>query len=451
MLGGLCGALACSPDTASMGATAASGSGPSEAGTAGTGAGNASVAGSSGAAAAAGGAPGNGGGGAAVGGSVGAASGQQVLVKAGALDRDHSVVTFALPAASASRLNLRAPGGELVPLQVGRDGQASFILASLAAGQEATFGIEAAAAPASGVTATQAGNVVAMSQGAQPIAAFQGAAELPGGVAAVYSRGGYLHPLYSPSGVTLTGDYPPSHIHHHGVWSAWTKTQYGGHAVDFWNMGDGLGKVEFDSLESTWQGPVHGGISAKLSHIDLTGQAPLKVLGESWLLQAYKTHESAAPYRLLDLHSLQENVSAQPLILEPYTYGGFGFRGREEWLDKTKVQFLTSEGFDRLAGDDTNARWCAIAGTIDDKITGFAVLGHPENFRAPQPVRIHPDEPYFSFSPIKKLASSIEPGATYRTRFRIVTFDGAPDAKTLDALWQDYADPAAAEVVPAAP
>jgi hypothetical protein len=38
-------------------------------------------------------------------------------------------------------------------------------------------------------------------------------------------------------------------------------------------------------------------------------------------------------------------------------------------------------------------------------------------------------------------AMPIAPGAIYQSRYRIVTFDGAPDAKQLDVLWEDYAHP----------
>ena len=51
------------------------------------------------------------------------------------------------------------------------------------------------------------------------------------------------------AGRVITGDYPPDHIHHHGVWFAWTKTEFEGRHPDFWNMGDGTGTVEFAARE----------------------------------------------------------------------------------------------------------------------------------------------------------------------------------------------------------
>ena len=92
-------------------------------------------------------------------------------------------------------------------------------------------------------------------------------------------------------------------------------------------------------------------------------------------------------------------------------------------------------------------RWCYIGGKIpgeDGKSTtgGLAILSHPSNFRSPQPVRIHPDMPYFTFSPQELGEFKIEPGTPYVSRYRIVTTDGAADKELLDRLWNDFATPA---------
>jgi hypothetical protein len=55
--------------------------------------------------------------------------------------------------------------------------------------------------------------------------------------------------------VLVTDDYPGDHRHHHGIWSAWAHTHFEGRAMDFWNMGGGSAKVDFESLASSWDGP----------------------------------------------------------------------------------------------------------------------------------------------------------------------------------------------------
>jgi hypothetical protein len=442
LLSGLLFLAGCSNDAGRGPAAGASGAGGAGAGASGaTSGGGSTLAGTGGRADPSGGASG---GGKAGGGGAGGSSGsQQLTVSAGNVDRHHAIVSFSLASLAGKSFSLSGPEGEVLPLQVSSDGAACFVLPELLAGQERTYTVQALdIEPAAAVSSVQGASDVKLAIGATQVVRFQAQGQLPSGVAAVYLRGGYLHPLYSPSGIVVTGDYPPSHVHHHGIWSAWTRAQFNGHAVDFWNMADGLGKVDFDSLGALWQGPVHAGFEAELVHVDLVGAEPTTALTEHWKVTAYETHDQAPPYLVFDLESVQKAATAMPVALEEYIYGGFGMRGVEEWLDKAKVTFLTSEGFDRLGGDAKNARWVFIGGTVQGSPAGYAVLGHPQNFRAPQPFRIHPDEPYASIAPPKAGAFSIEPGQDYVTRFRIVTIDGAPDAALFDSLWDDYATPA---------
>ena len=65
-------------------------------------------------------------------------------------------------------------------------------------------------------------------------------------------RGGYLHPVLTPAGRTVTDDYPIDHKHHHGIWNAWTSTEYEGRKPDFWNMGS---RRRVARTTSRWTGP----------------------------------------------------------------------------------------------------------------------------------------------------------------------------------------------------
>ena len=78
-------------------------------------------------------------------------------------------------------------------------------------------------------------------------------------------------------------------------------------------------------------------------------------------------------------------------------------------------------------------------GKVDGADCGLACLGHPGNFRAPQPARLHPKFPYFSFAPMVTGEFKIEPGKAYISRYRFAAFDGALDREKLDALWTEYA------------
>ena len=254
-----------------------------------------------------------------------------------------------------------------------------------------------------------------------------------------FLRAGYLHPVFTPNGRIVTDDYPDDHPHQHGIFFAWTRTEFEGRHPDFWNMGDGTGTVELEKIEDVHSGSEKATFKARLRHVDLSGPQRKTALNELWDVTVYRAVPGMSRYAMFDIVSTQECASASPLILPDYRYGGIGIRGHRNWRTKTNVSFLTSEGKDRIAGDDTPARWCAMGGRVDGQPVGIAALGHPANFRAPQPLRIHPDDPYFNFSPSKRGQWEITPGKSYVSRYRFLVYDGDVSATELNRLWDDYA------------
>jgi hypothetical protein len=154
---------------------------------------------------------------------------------------------------------------------------------------------------------------------------------------------------------------------------------------------------------------------------------------------------------VFDYDSVQQAGTTDPLILEEYHYGGFGFRGSEEWQGESGCTFLTSEGRNRSNGDGTRARWTAMYGTVGGRVAGYAAFSHPTNFRHPQGLRLHPTNPYWSFTPVTVASggrTQINPGTPYVSRYRVVVFDGAADAALLNRLFDDFGTPATVEVLP---
>lgn len=266
-------------------------------------------------------------------------------------------------------------------------------------------------------------------------------------------RAGYLHPVRSPSGAIVTGDYPANHPHHHGVWTPYTKAVFQGRATDFWNMQSKKGRVDLvnygfaASLNPGEAGPVYEKLDAMTGMVDLTGPKEATALWDSWSVRLYDIPDAPKPMRVFDLTTEQACATKDPVELPEYHYGSFGLRGPDAWNGKDGARFLTSEGItDRKKGDGTRARWCYLGGKTEAGISGTAVLGFPENFRFPMPLRLHPDMPYFSIVPQKLGAFSIEPGKPYVTRYRFVVTDGEPDAKLFDACWNSLAHPAVVKV-----
>jgi hypothetical protein len=58
-------------------------------------------------------------------------------------------------------------------------------------------------------------------------------------------------------------------------------------------------------------------------------------------------------------------------------------------------------------------------------------------------MRLHPNEPFFSYAPVQAGPLTIEPGSTHVARYRFATVDGPPDAALFERLWRDFAAPPA--------
>jgi len=338
---------------------------------------------------------------------------------------------------------MKSEPGNSIQVQVDGNNSGRFILENLPAGTTRTYTMrEEPVSASSRVSKEIDHNTISFqSEGKHVLSYYHGENQPPPELDDRYRRSGYIHPVYSPDGVLLTNHLNPvQHPHHSGIWSAWTNTRFQGRTPDFWNVHLNSGRVDgADSLDVAWEGPVHGGFRSRHHFIDLSSSAPVIALNEQWEVSVYRSAGNGK-YHVFDLEVIQTANTAQPLILPEYRYGGVGFRGHVDWDDPDNVFFLTSEGLGR-DGHATRARWCHIGGYSDGELAGIAILGHPQNFRHPQTMRIHPDEPFFNYAPTQLGDMSIEPGSPYVVRYRYVTYDGEPDPEELDRLWNDYAYP----------
>lgn len=256
-----------------------------------------------------------------------------------------------------------------------------------------------------------------------------------------YARSGFIHPVFSPAGEVLTDDFPPDHLHQHAVMFAWTNAEFQGHPVNFWDQAKQQGRIEHVRTESTVQGPVFGGFTAVLRHVDISvPEHETVVLEERWQVRIYRRTDGF----LFDLESTQTCVAGEPLTINQYHYGGMAIRGRRNWFEPGQGDFLTSEGKTRNDGNHSRPNWCDVHGLVDGGQAGVTLFCHSGNFRAPQPVRLHPSKPYFCWAPMVLGRFDIQPGRTYISRYRFFSHNGTIDADEAERLRQDYADPAVA-------
>lgn len=271
-----------------------------------------------------------------------------------------------------------------------------------------------------------------LSDGGRPIMAYN-AAFVPSPIADApwYGRSGFIHPVYSPKGRAVTGAFPEDHPHQHGLMFAWTSAEYEGQRVDFWNSQKKQAKIEHvETIKAD-----DDSIKVKLRHAITAGKHKgLAVLHETWALTRVE-HETL---NVFDLVSVQRCATDKPLKLRKYHYGAMCVRGPASWSNGDAM--LTSDGKNQAEGNHTRPNWVALFGKVDGETAGIAAMSHPDNFRGPQPARLHEKMSYFCFAPMILDAFEIKPGKPYVSKFRFVAYDGKPDAKQLEAIWQDYAD-----------
>lgn len=281
-----------------------------------------------------------------------------------------------------------------------------------------------------------------------PLVTYQTAkADVPAGVKADFRKSGFIHPLHSPSGQVLTRIQPPDHYHHYGIWGPWTKTTIDGREVDFWNLGDGKGRVDFEKLisKSTYQDFAE--ITVRQNHMDLLAPSgPQLAIEEDLKIRVWNVKGKRY---LMDYTSTISTPLENGVMLDAYRYGGgIGFRATELW-DQTNSTILTSEGKDRKGSDGDFAKWVIVEGesSAKEKRSGILFLSHPDNRSHPEPLRVWPEDSnggkenvFIEFCPIRHEPWEISPNKQYTLSYRLVVFDGKLSADEAEKYWKEFAE-----------
>lgn len=282
---------------------------------------------------------------------------------------------------------------------------------------------------------------------AKPILKYRFAETLPPKEAdPLYKRSGYIHPVYSPSGMVMTNIQPKDHYHHYGIWGPWTKTHIDDRAIDFWNLKLGQGTVKFAGFLSEAEGAVFSGFKALQQHIDFgaIGEDAIAI-NEILDIRAWNIDENVW---MVDYTTSINSPLKNGIMLDAYRYGGgIGWRATEKW-HKDNCTVLTSEGKTRKDADGSNARWCLVEGEseVQDGRSGILFLSHPSNRMHPEPMRVWPldgnggrGDMFFEFCPIRHTEWKIEPNKQYTLKYRMIIFDGELDAETANKYWNSFA------------
>ena len=257
----------------------------------------------------------------------------------------------------------------------------------------------------------------------------------PEGADSVYTRSGFIHPLTSPKGATITDGFPKGHMHQHGIFYALTNTIFQSRHTDFWNQQNREGYVQHGQLLDTLVTMDSVIFSVRLDHLSTMAG---KVGEEIWRIKFW-TDDSL---HILEIQSTWTNVTADTVYVQEYLYGGFAFRGAASWNIEDTIHFedsmriMTNEGLTRQQANHTHPQWMCAYGPVEGRQAGVLIFGAPDNFRSPQAVRVHPQMPYFVFAPMVDGAFTINPGASFKNKYRLIVFDDIPDEHAWYDKWK---------------
>ena len=268
---------------------------------------------------------------------------------------------------------------------------------------------------------------------------------VPQGVKEDFSKSGFIHPITSPSGQVLSRIQPRDHYHHYGIWGPWTRATINGREVDFWNLGDGKGRVDFGKILSK---KVAGGaaeLNIRQNHLDLTAPENEKLAIEEDLRIKVKPADKGR--YMVDYTTTIFTKIPGGILLDDYRYGGgIGFRATELWGDNNS-SILTSEGKTRKDADGSYAKWIIVKGKTADPSgqSGILFLSHNTNKSHPEPLRVWPLGQYkgegnvfIEFCPIRHESWEIQPNERYTLKYRMIVFDGDLSAEEAESYWRAF-------------
>jgi hypothetical protein len=294
---------------------------------------------------------------------------------------------------------------------------------------------------------TDKGDALLLSSGDDKIMEYHYGVMLPPkGMAYEYRRSGFFHPVWSPSGETLTDIQPKDHPHHYGIWNPLTETTFEGQHVNFQDLKKGQGTVRFKAFSSFTEGVIFGGFKSVQEYVVFKGGYEKIALNESVGVKVWNVKdETTKNVWLWDFTSTLNCATDSSLIAGEYSYGGLGLRATAEWNTKT-ANILTSEGKTRIDADNTTCRWMFCNGKAGGNKSGILFMSYPANFNYPEPIRVWPQnyglsEVFMNFCPFKTKKWNINAGKDYTLRYRIAVYSGELTAERAEQYWQDFVYP----------
>jgi hypothetical protein len=260
----------------------------------------------------------------------------------------------------------------------------------------------------------------------------------------------FLWPIRAASGTYVTRAWPieqsdeekdikGDHPHQRGIWFAHESVN----GSDFWNSytAKNRGKVTLIKVEDLAGGKDKGSISAKFLW---TGNDGTPVLTESRVMTFYDQPN----LRIIDFDITL--IAIDKVVFGDGKDGSFGIRLRPVLQeDKGTGHIVNADGLateKEVWGKPSN--WCDYSGEIAGEKLGVAILDHPAN--PGHPVRWHvrayglfAANPFglsvFTNDKSQDGSKTLQPGASFRFRYRVIVHPGDAKTANIAAEWAKYA------------
>ena len=257
----------------------------------------------------------------------------------------------------------------------------------------------------------------------------------------------FLHPLSTPSGVTVTRGFPLAPLPGESQDHAWHRGVIWGHGLinghDFWRE---QGRDKTARLRPA--APPSGRIEGETAIVEaVTEMLPPSGPPIGTCRQIYRL-EQTADGLLIDAAITVQADRDQSLTFGDTEDGGFGFRFDDVFRQDRGAKLLNSDG---LIGSENiwgkRARWVQYSTSISSKPASVTIFDHPSNFRHPtywhardyglcaaNPFGLHD----FLGDPAQDGSHTVDADGEMLFRYRVLIADGVtpePDIERIFTAW----------------
>ena len=317
-----------------------------------------------------------------------------------------------------------------------------FVLAELGRGESRTFRLESGPAASEGVRVTERGDAFEIAVRDAPFTTYRFAAD---GVRP------YFYPLYGPTGVAMTRNYPMrtdvpgeslDHPHHRSLYIAFGEVN----GVDVWAEppNPNTGRIVHESWQNVVAGPTLAFLGEHLRWLDGQGH-PL--LTERRRTVVYNT----AAVRLLDLEIILAPARHAVLFGDTKEGGPLALRVASPLEGKRGGLIENAYGGRREAETwGKRAPWVDYSGQIGEATVGVALMDHPTSFRHPTHWHVRDyglfcANPFglsaFTDDPSQRGDVVLPPGQALTFRYRVCLHAGDAASARIADHYHAYANP----------